>query len=138
VSWYATTANSWRSSNSPQRANTPRSARRTGSRQWRRSSRLGTIARALPPHNPGKTFYADNWEDATNFQPDTYLDITPVCEKWLEACDLYPMWRGQAGFFRYNGCYRSLAVMRGCLSGFKYAVALMTDPNQLLYKVRSL
>lgn len=99
---------------------------------------LGTIARALPPHNPGKTFYADNWEDATNFQPDTYLDITPVCEKWLEACDLYPMWRGQTGFFRYNDYYRSLAVMRGCLSGFKYAVALMTDPNQRLYKVRSL
>jgi LmbE family N-acetylglucosaminyl deacetylase len=99
---------------------------------------LGTIARALPPHDPGKTFYADNWEDATNFQPDTYLDITPVCEKWLEACDLYPMWRGQTGFFRYNDYYRSLAVMRGCLSGFKYAVALMTDPNQRLYKVRSL
>ena len=48
------------------------------------------------------------------------------------------MWRGQTGFFRYNDYYRSLAVMRGCLSGFKYAVALMTDPNQRFSKVRSL
>ena len=42
-----------------------------------------------------------NWEDASNFVPDTYVDIEAVYEKWLQACDLYPMWRGQTGFFPY-------------------------------------
>lgn len=99
---------------------------------------LRGISRPLPPHRTERLFYAENWEDASDFEPDIYLDITPVYDKWLEACDLYPMWRGQTGFFRYYDYYRSLAVMRGCLSRFQYAVALMRDPNESLARVRSL
>ncbi len=39
---------------------------------------------------------------------------------------------------RYNDYYQSLAVMRGCLGGFKYAVALMSDPNQRVSRVKIL
>jgi LmbE family N-acetylglucosaminyl deacetylase len=99
---------------------------------------LGTLERKLPPHSAGRTYYADNWEDAANFVPDTYLDIDPVYEKWMQACDFYPMWRGQTGFFRYNDYYSSLAVMRGCLSNFKRAVALMSDPTQRVQRLPSL
>ena len=99
---------------------------------------LATLSRPHAPHSVSKIFYADNWEDATNFVPDTYLDIEAVREKWLQACDIYPMWRGQTGFFRYNDYYAALSIMRGCLSGFKYAVALMSDPGQRVEKKRSL
>lgn len=99
---------------------------------------LGTLARARPPHTVSKTYYAENWEDATNFAPDTYVDIEQVFEKWMQACDFYPMWRGQTGFFRYNDYYGSLAVMRGCLSHFKHAVALMSDENQRTRRAQSL
>jgi LmbE family N-acetylglucosaminyl deacetylase len=99
---------------------------------------LATLVRPLPAHSVGKIFYADNWEDAENFTPDTYLDTERVNQKWLEACDFYPMWRGQTGFFRYNDYYSSLAVMRGCLSGFEHAVALMSDPSQRLRRTESL
>ena len=99
---------------------------------------LGTLRREFPPHGIGKLYFADNWEDAANFQPDVYLDISAVFEKWMQACDAFPMWRGQTGFFRYNDYYRSLAVMRGCLSGFRHAVALMSDPNDRLNRVRTL
>lgn len=99
---------------------------------------LSSMNRKDPPHQVRKLFYADNWEDADNFKPDTYLDITGVCDKWLRACDAYPMWRGQTGFFRYNDYYSSLAVMRGCLSGFSRAVALMSDPNERVSRVRTL
>jgi LmbE family N-acetylglucosaminyl deacetylase len=99
---------------------------------------LGTMQRKLPPFAVKRVYYADNWEDATGFQADYYLDVSAVCDKWLEACDLYPMWRGQTGFFRYNDYYSSLAVMRGCLSGYKRAVALMLDPNQRVRKVKEL
>ncbi len=91
---------------------------------------LSALQRSRPPHTVSKLFYAENWEDATDFVPDTYIDIAPVYEKWLQACDLYPMWRGQTGFFRYNDYYSSLAVMRGCLANFKQAAALMSDEGR--------
>jgi len=99
---------------------------------------LDTMTRTRPAHSVSKIFYADNWEDASNFIPDTYLDIDAVRDKWLQACDFYPMWRGQTGFFRYNGYYAALSIMRGCLSGFKHAVALMSDPGQRVGKTHSL
>ena len=99
---------------------------------------LATLERQRPAHSVGKLYYADNWEDAASFQADTYVDIEPVYQKWLQACDLFPMWRGQTGFFRYNDYYGSLAVMRGCLSNFKYAVALMSDPEQRTTRLQSL
>lgn len=99
---------------------------------------LATLARSHPPHSVAKIYYADNWEDATNFVPDTYLDIGTVYDKWLQACDFYPMWRGQTGFFRYNDYYSALSVMRGCLSGFKHAVALMSDPAQRVSRPQTL
>lgn len=98
---------------------------------------LAAISRQDPAHNVGRVFYAENWEDIANFQPNTFLDISGVCERWLEACEAFPMWRGETGF-RYNDYYRSLAVMRGCLSGFQYAVALMSDPEERSERVRSL
>ena len=99
---------------------------------------LGTLARSQPAHSVSKIYYADNWEDATNFVPDTYMDIEAVYEKWLQACDFYPMWRGQTGFFRYNDYYAALAIMRGCLSGSKHAIALMSDSGQRMARLRSL
>jgi N-acetylglucosamine malate deacetylase 1 len=99
---------------------------------------LQTLQRSRAAHGISKLFYADNWEDAANFIPDTYVNIDAVCEKWLQACDFYPMWRGQTGFFRYNDYYNSLAVMRGCLAGFKKAVALMSDPSQRTDRLQSL
>jgi len=90
---------------------------------------LPAIARKLPAHNVAKQFFADNWEDASEFVADTYLDITPVFDDWLKACELFPMWRGETGF-RYNDYYSSRAVTQGCLSNFKRAVALMSPEGQ--------
>jgi LmbE family N-acetylglucosaminyl deacetylase len=97
---------------------------------------LATFERKQPAHAVAKLYYADNWEDASNFQPDTYVDIEAVYEKWLQACDFNPLWGGQTTYFRYNDYYRSLAAMRGCLSGFGYAVALMSDPSQRTQRLR--
>jgi LmbE family N-acetylglucosaminyl deacetylase len=98
---------------------------------------LATLARNDPPHYAGRTYYAENWEDDADFKADTYLDITAVYGKWMEACAQFPMWRGETGF-RYHDYYSSLAVMRGCLSRFRYAVALMRDPHQRTARVRTL
>jgi N-acetylglucosamine malate deacetylase 1 len=99
---------------------------------------LQTLVRTRPAHTVSKIFYPENWEDAANFVFDTYLDIDSVYEKWMQACDFYPMWRGQTGFFRYNDYYSSLSVMRGCLSGSRHAVALMSDINQRTERLQSM
>lgn len=98
---------------------------------------LPAVVRKFPAHNAGKLFFADNWEDATGFKPDTYLDVTPVFDRWFGACAAFPMWRGETGF-RYNDYYRSRAIDCGCLSGSKYAVALMSPPEQMVRRVREL
>lgn len=99
---------------------------------------LGTLTRNQPAHSVSRILYAENWEDADGFTPDTYVNVESVFEKWLLACDFYPMWRGQTGFFRYKDYYSSLAVMRGCLSGFKQAVALMADATERVQRLESL
>ena len=91
---------------------------------------LPALARPDPAHNARALLFADNWEDANGFAADTYLDISPVFERWMRACAAFPMWRGETGF-RYNDYYASLAVARGCLCGYQHAVALMSAPEQL-------
>jgi len=98
---------------------------------------LPALTREHAAHNVPKLYFTDNWEDATGFAPDTYLDITPVFGAWLEACALFPMWRGETGF-RYDDYYSSLSVERGCLSGSTHAVALMSPPEQLVRHVQAL
>jgi LmbE family N-acetylglucosaminyl deacetylase len=97
---------------------------------------LPGIKRKLPAHSVGKLLFAENWEDADGFRQDIYLDVSDVFIRWVEACSVFPMWRGETGF-HYDDYYKSLAVARGSLarighegSGrFKYAVALMSPPN---------
>jgi N-acetylglucosamine malate deacetylase 1 len=99
---------------------------------------LRALPRALPAHPSPQVYFADNWEDADNYRPDVFLDTSPIHEKWLEACAVFPMWRGETGLIRYHDYYRSLAVMRGCLAGFDFAVALMSDLGQRVRRVQSL
>jgi hypothetical protein len=94
----------------------------------------GSVKQIFAVYSPATTSAA---EDAEGFVADTYLDITPVFDHWPEACAAFPMLRGETGF-RYNDYYRSLAIARGCLSGFRYAVALMSPPEQLTRNVHAL
>ena len=97
---------------------------------------LPALVRKDPTHAVKKLLFADNWEDATGFIADTYLDITSVFDRWVNACGAFPMWRGETGF-RYNDYYGSLAVARGCLSNFKRAVALMSSAEQRVQHIRT-
>jgi LmbE family N-acetylglucosaminyl deacetylase len=96
---------------------------------------LKTLTRDYPAHYAPQLYFAENWEDMEDFQQDTYLDISEVNRQWLSACAHFPMWRGETGF-RYNDYYSSLAVMRGCLSGFSHAVALMSGEGQRVRKLK--
>src|SRR5580704_11020984 len=95
---------------------------------------LSAIVRKQPAHTVRRLYFASNWEDTVGFVADTYLDITPVCDDWLNACSAFPMWRGENGF-RYNDYYPSMAVAHGCLSSFHRAVALMTAEDQRILNI---
>ncbi len=95
---------------------------------------LPAIVRKASAHTVKKLYFASNWEDASDFAADTYLDITPVCDDWLNACSAFPMWRGENGF-RYSDYYSSVAVANGCLSNFKRAVALMSSEAQRIQNI---
>jgi len=95
---------------------------------------LPAIARKDPAHAVRKLYFADNWEDTDAFVTDTYLEITPVFDDWMKACNEFPMWRGETGF-RYNDYYSSRAIGQGCLSNFKRAVALMSAEDQRVLRI---
>jgi LmbE family N-acetylglucosaminyl deacetylase len=98
---------------------------------------LPALSRQHPAHGVRSIYFAENWEDVQGFTPDTYLDVSTVFTSWSEACETFPMWRGETGF-RYNDYYGSLAVSRGCLSGSKHAIALMSPPEQLVRHIQAL
>jgi hypothetical protein len=81
-----------------------------------------------------KLYFASNWEDAVSFTADTYLEITPVFDAWLNACGAFPMWRGENGF-RYADYYTSMAIAQGCVSNFQHAVALMSSEDQRIVNI---
>lgn len=91
---------------------------------------LSSMRRELPAHPVGRIYYPENWEDAAGFKIDFLLDITPVYEKWVAACEIFPMWRGETRLIRYRDFYCSLAAQHGALAGCRYAVALMRDPQE--------
>jgi LmbE family N-acetylglucosaminyl deacetylase len=92
----------------------------------------GLFLAALPTYVPDqaawlppRVLFAENWEDAEGFEPSTYLDITPGYDRWLEAMDAYELCRTDVASFPYRDYYLSLARLRGCLSGYRYAEAFM-------------
>jgi len=71
-----------------------------------------------------KVFFAENWEDKEEFQPEIYVDISSVLDEWVEALSKIAFARGETGF-NYIDYYTSLARMRGLEIGVEYAEVLM-------------
>jgi len=71
-----------------------------------------------------KLLFAENWEDHEDFQPEIYVDISSVLDKWVTAMQKMAMARGETGF-NYIDYYVSLARIRGLEVGVGYSEALM-------------
>src|SRR5438105_1962307 len=99
---------------------------------------LLAIKRAHPAHAVSTVLFPENWEDMDEFEPNLFVDISDVYDQWLEAADQYELFRGGISSFRYRDYYQALAIMRGCLSSFPRAVALMRPKGALVSRVRGL
>jgi LmbE family N-acetylglucosaminyl deacetylase len=72
-------------------------------------------------------YYADNWEDAGEFQPYLYVDVSDAFDAWTRAIREYQMVRGGVSRFAYFEYYTGRLQSNGALAGRKYAVALDVD-----------
>jgi hypothetical protein len=73
-----------------------------------------------------------------DFVPDLYLDVEDVYDRWIEAASQYELFSGSVSGFRYRDYYEALTITRGCLAGYKRAVALMRPPEALIERTRDL
>ena len=74
-------------------------------------------------------YFAENWEDAEDFQPYLYIDVSDSFAIWTKAIREYELVRGGISTFPYYDFYASLQKTRGALSRKQYAVAFDIDPQ---------
>lgn len=61
-------------------------------------------------------WYAENWEDASGFQPYLSVDVTTGMDAWRDAVMKYEFVRGGISDFRYLDYYDALSTVRGVLA----------------------
>jgi LmbE family N-acetylglucosaminyl deacetylase len=83
-----------------------------------------------PNHFAAGPYYAENWEDALDFKPYIYVDITEGYELWKKAVST--MWFvTNSKSFKYLEYYDHLSRVRGTESRRKNAQCLAVDPENI-------
>jgi len=72
-------------------------------------------------------WYAENWEDAEDFQPFISVDVSDERDQWRDAVSRYEFVGGKISSFRYLEYYDALAVVRGAVAGKQRAVSFNVD-----------
>jgi N-acetylglucosamine malate deacetylase 1 len=91
-----------------------------------------------PNKNFKQIFFTENWEDKDDFQPYIYYDISNCILDWERCVKKYQLFRGGISDFPYFDYYKSLFRLRGCESGFKYAVAFDRESIEKKIKISTL
>ncbi|TDE89190.1 PIG-L family deacetylase [Occultella glacieicola] len=82
-------------------------------------------------HGVGRLLFTENWEDATGFDADLFIEISAEAHRrWTEAIGGQAFARGETYGFRYIDFYTAQMVTRGCLAGVPHAVALSSGPTR--------
>lgn len=97
---------------------------------------LKTFVREYPNHYPKAIWFAENWEDEEDFEPEVYLDVTDVWDTYVDAASSYGLIAGENPPFRYLQWYDGASRMRGAERNVDRAVAL--KPYRPFYARRQL
>lgn len=82
---------------------------------------LPSVERELPAHFAAGPYYAENWEDATNYVPYTYVEVTQEgFDLWYKAISNH-WFTVNSTSFKYREYYATLMKMRGFLCRKEYA-----------------
>ena len=91
---------------------------------------LASIERELPAHYAGGPYYAENWEDPTDFIPYTYVEVSAEgFALWQEAIRLH-WFAVHSPSFRYVEYYEHLMKTNGLLIRKSYAEAFAVDEEK--------
>ena len=74
-------------------------------------------------------WYADNWEDASNFTPYVFVKVSGAVPAWKAAVEQYEFARGIISGFAYIDYYTALATVRGAIARKGEAIAFGVDPG---------
>jgi LmbE family N-acetylglucosaminyl deacetylase len=83
------------------------------------------IKRKLPAHSIRLLYFAENWEDPYDYEPDVWIDVSAVYDQWLEALKQHALFRGEVASFDYWRYYTGLVNMRGAEVGAAQAETFM-------------
>ncbi|HBN85197.1 MAG TPA: PIG-L family deacetylase [Clostridiales bacterium] len=91
---------------------------------------LRTMERELPSHWARGPYFAENWEDAQDFVPYIYVDVTEGYDLWVEA--IKKLWlTNNSPWFQYLEYYDALSRARGTLIHKKRAECYMVNPQNM-------
>jgi len=91
---------------------------------------LAGVATDHPAHRGVRAvWYADNWEDATNFAPYVFVKVAGAVPEWKTAVSQYEFALGKTSGFAYVDYYTALATVRGAIARKGEAVAFAVDPG---------
>ncbi|MEM2930386.1 MAG: PIG-L family deacetylase [Thermoproteota archaeon] len=85
---------------------------------------------------PLELYYPENWEDPQGFQPEVYVDVSSVFEKYLDVIKTYDFTSGKYSGFNYVDYYSCLKRVRGLEVGFQYSEAFMTFGDWGIKRIR--
>lgn len=96
---------------------------------------LRSIERELPPHYADGPYYAENWEDAADFVPYVYAEVSPDgFALWEQAINSH--WFAlNSTSFKYKEYYSHLKRVRGLYARKEYAEAFEIEKYKK-YSVR--
>lgn len=86
--------------------------------------------RELPRHFAKHLYFAENWEDSTDFQPYVYLDVTDGYPLWEKAID-HHWFAVHSQSFPYKEYYSHLKRLRGIQGRKGYCECFMIPAEQM-------
>lgn len=90
---------------------------------------LESVVTGHPRHRGVRAvYYAENWEDAEDFKPYLYVDVSTELAQWKECATQYQFVKGGVSSFPYLEYYEALARVRGAEAGKRYAVSFEVEP----------
>ena len=88
---------------------------------------LSTFDLPLPPAPIKKFMCAENWEDAPDFVPYYWFDVTEAFPVWKEA--IKELWLAEhSTSFKYLRYYEAMSIARGARMGVDHATCFAASP----------
>ena len=90
---------------------------------------ISGFVRQLPKHFARSLYFAENWEDAVDFHPSIYIDVSKGYALWEEAigCHRFTV---ESTSFPYKEYYSHLKRLRGIEGRKQYCECFMIPPEQ--------